>query len=220
MLLQKEREEVVEYSLKASQSGLCPGTSGNLSAFHKFAGMMAITPSGIDYDKMCPEDVVVMDLEGHILDGYRKPSSEWGMHSVFYKNRPDVCGVVHTHSMYCTTFAILQKPIRMIHYEIANVNNSEVPVAPYRLFGTPELAEEAYRTCGKGNAVLLSNHGIVVCGKDLAGAFALASSLENAAELQYHAEAIGRPNVLTDEQMDAVRVRFGSYGQGDGRSSY
>ena len=195
MLLQKEREEVVAYGKKVSEAGLCPGTSGNISVFNAEKGLMAISPSGLDYYSTTPEDVVVMDLDAHIVDGGRNPSSEWDLHSVFYKKKPEMGAVVHTHSVYCTTYAVLRRPIRAVHYAVYDAHAAEVPVAPYILFGTKELAEKAVEVCGDGNAVLLANHGIVVCGKNIAAAYSLAVNLEYTAELQYRAETIGKPYV-------------------------
>ena len=220
MLLQQEREQIVEYGIKCSEAGLCPGTSGNISAFNAEKGLMAISPSGIDYYKTKPEDVVIMDLDGKIVDGDKKPSSEWGLHSIFYKTKPGIGGVVHTHSIYCTTFAVLGRPIRAVHYAIADAGTPEIPVAPYHLFGTKELAEETIRVCGSGNAVLMANHGVIACGESVAKAFSLAVNLEYAAEIQYRAECIGKPNILTDEQMLEVIGRFKSYGQVGGKKSY
>ena len=174
---------------------------------------MAIKPSGIGYMETTPEDIVVMDLESHIVDGKRKPSSEWDMHTEFYKNKPSCRAIVHTHSRFCTTFAVLGKPIEAVHYVLADANCYEVPCAPYHTFGTPELANDAVKYCGDGDAVLLANHGIIVCGKNLKSAFGLAKNLEYIAELQYRAMCIGKPNVLNKEQMDEVFESFKSYGQ-------
>ena len=213
MLMQEERELIVEIGKQMSSSGLCPGTSGNQSSYNPELGLMAIKPSGIGYMETTPEDIVVMDLESHIVDGKRKPSSEWDMHTEFYKNKPNCRAVVHTHSRFCTTFAVLGKPIEAVHYVLADANCYEIPCAPYRRFGTPELANEAVKACGDGDAVLLANHGIIVCGKNLKSAFGLAKNLEYIAELQYRAMCIGKPNVLSHEQMDAVFEAFKSYGQ-------
>ena len=220
LLLQEEREQVVEYGIRCSEARLCPGTSGNISAFNRDKGLMAISPSGIDYYKTLPEDVVIMDLEGNIVDGVRKPSSEWGLHSIFYRKKPGIGGVVHTHSMFCTTYAVLGRPIRAVHYAIADAGTAEIPVAPYHLFGTAELAEDTVRVCGEGNAVLMANHGVIACGKDISSAYSLAVNLEYAAELQYRAEGIGTPNVLTEGQMREVIERFKSYGQSGSKKSY
>ena len=213
MLMQEERELIVEIGKLMSSSGLCPGTSGNQSIYNPELGLMAIKPSGITYDETKPEDVVIMDLESHIVDGKRKPSSEWDLHTEFYKHKPACRAIVHTHSRFCTTFAVLGKPIEAVHYVLADASCYEVPCAPYHTFGTPELASDAVKTCGDGDAVLLANHGIVVCGRNLNSAFGLAMNLEYIAELQYRAMCIGQPNVLSKEQMDAVFERFKTYGQ-------
>lgn len=215
MLMQEERELIVEYGKKLSTSGLCPGTSGNISIYNAEKNLMAISPSGIDYFETKLEDVVITDLEANVVDGNRKPSSEWALHTIFYKNKPDARAVVHTHSVYCTTFAVLGEPIRAVHYVIGDANTDTVPCAPYHTFGTVQLAEEAIKVCGDSNAVLLGNHGIVTCGKDLKGAFSLANNMEYIAKLQYQAMCIGKPNVLTTEQMDVVMERFKGYGQPD-----
>ena len=213
MLMQEERELIVEIGKQMSTSGLCPGTSGNQSIYNPELGLMAIKPSGIGYMETTPEDIVVMDLESHIVDGKRKPSGAWDMHTEVYRHKPSCRAIVHTHSRFCTTFAVLGKPIEAVHYVLADANCYEVPCAPYRRFGTPELANEAVKACGDGDAVLLANHGIIVCGKNLKSAFGLAKNLEYIAELQYLAMCIGKPNVLSHEQMDEVFEAFKSYGQ-------
>lgn len=221
MLMQEEREQVVAYGKKMSAAGLSTGTSGNISVYNPEEGLMAISPSGIDYFSTTPADVVITDLDANIVDGGRKPSSEWALHTAFYRRKPRIRAVVHTHSMYCTTFAVLGMPLRAVHYVIADAGAAEIPCAPYRLFGTPELAEAAVETCGRSDAVLLANHGLVACGRDIQGAYSLACSLEYLAELQYRAMCIGRPNILTDEQMAQVMERFQSYGQPkSGRTGY
>lgn len=213
MLMQSEREEIVSIGRRMSESGLCPGTSGNQSIYDPESGLMAIKPSGIDYGGTLPEDVVVMRLNGEIVEGCRKPSSEWYMHAEFYRGKPSCRAVVHTHSRFCTTFAVLGMPIRAVHYVIADANTCEIPCAPYRCFGTRELAEEAVKCCGGGDAVLLANHGIVVCGGSLSGAFGLARNLEYVAELQYRALCVGQPNVLGAAEMAEVFEAFRHYGQ-------
>ena len=133
MLLKKERELVVEYGKKMSAAGLSKGTSGNISIYNAEEKLMAISPSGVGYFETVPEDVVVMDLEGNVVEGDKKPSSEWGLHTVFYVNKPDAGAVVHTHSAYCTTFACLNMPIKALHYVIGGAGTAEVPCAPYKI---------------------------------------------------------------------------------------
>lgn len=213
MRMMKERELLAEYGRKMSAAGLSVGTSGNLSIYDPETGLMAITPSGVAYEDTTAADIVLTDLDAHVVEGSRKPSSEWALHTLFYKSHPDARAVVHTHSVYCTTLAALGLPLRAVHYAMAGAGVAEVPCAPYRLFGTVELAEAAVEACGESNAVLLANHGLVACGKDLPSAFALAYNLEFTAEIQWRTMAVGTPNILTDEEMAAVVERFKSYGQ-------
>ena len=213
MLMRAEREALVDYGKKLSLAGLCPGTSGNLSVYDPDSGLMAITPSGLNYFETCPEDIVITDLSGNIADGGRRPSSELNLHAAFYRAKPEARSVVHTHSVFCTTLGILGEPIRAVHFMIGAANSREIPLAPYVTFGTEELAEVAVRLCGGSKAVMLANHGLVTCGGSLADAFELAVTLEYVAQLQYRARCAGSPNVLDDEQIDAAIERFRSYGQ-------
>lgn len=209
----EEKKELVEYGKKMSAEGLSSGTSGNLSIYLKEEGVVLITPSGIGYFDTEPEDIVVMDLDGNIVEGSRKPSSEWHLHTLFYKNKPEAGAVVHTHSKYCTTLSTLRMPIKAVHYVIADAGTDEVSCAPYRRYGTEELAKVAVETAGESNAVLLANHGIVVCGKNLKSAYGLAKGMEYVAEIQVTAMSVGEPVVLTKEEMEEVMEGFKTYGQ-------
>ena len=209
----EEKKELVEYGKKMSAEGLSSGTSGNLSIYLKEEGVVLITPSGIGYFDTTPEDIVAMDLEGNIIEGTRKPSSEWHLHTLFYKNKPEARAVVHTHSKFCTTLATLRMPIKAVHYVIADAGTNEVPCAPYRRYGTEELAKVAVESAGESNAVLLANHGIVVCGKNLKSAYGLAKGMEYVAEIQVTAMSVGEPVVLSKEEMDEVLEGFKTYGQ-------
>lgn len=213
MLLQKEREEIVEYGKKMSSAGLSSGTSGNISIYNEEEKLMAISPSGIGYFDTKIEDVVIMNLDGEIVEGDRKPSSEWGLHTSVYKAKPECRAVVHTHSMYCTVFSTLHQPLKAVHYVIGDAGVATVPCAPYRTFGTMELAEVAVETMGKSDAVLLANHGMIACGKSIKSAYGLACGMEFCAQVQYRAMSIGQPVVIDDEEMDRVMEKFKSYGQ-------
>ena len=209
----EEKKELVEYGKKMSAEGLSSGTSGNLSIYLKEEGVVLITPSGIGYFDTKPEDIVAMDLEGNIIEGTRKPSSEWHLHTLFYKNKPEARAVVHTHSKFCTTLSTLRMPIKAVHYVIADAGTNEVPCAPYRRYGTEELAKVAVESAEESNAVLLANHGIVVCGKNLKSAYGLAKGMEYVAEIQVTAMSVGEPVVLSKEEMDEVLEGFKTYGQ-------
>lgn len=213
MMLEKERELVVAYGKKMSSQGLSKGTSGNISIYNAEKKLMAISPSGIGYFETEPEDVVIMDLNGNVVEGKRKPSSEWGLHTVFYQNKPEARSVVHTHSSYCTIFACLNQPIKAVHYVIGGAGVTEIPVAKYQTFGTEELAQSAIKACGESKAVLLANHGLVVCGPNIQKAFGLAVNIEFVAEMQYRTMSVGTPVILTDEQMEASMKRAKTYGQ-------
>lgn len=213
MFLESERRRVAEFGRRMSAEGLSNGTSGNLSVYVPEEGYMVLSPSGMRYEDIHPEDVVVLTLEGKPVDGERKPSSEWALHTKFYRRHPAARAVVHTHSMYCTTLACLGKPLEAVHYAIGAAGTARIPVAPYRLFGSPELAEAAVETCGDGKAVLLANHGLVAWEGSLPKAFSLARDLEFTAELQWRAMAVGTPNILTDSQMAEALERFKTYGQ-------
>ncbi|MEG0365656.1 MAG: class II aldolase/adducin family protein [Coprobacillus sp.] len=213
MLMEKERKEIVEYGKEMSVSGLTKGTAGNISIYDSKTGYMAISPSGIGYNETTPEDVVVMRLDGSVVEGDRKPSSEHDLHSAIYKLKPDMRSVVHTHSTYCVVMSCMNMPLKAVHYVLADAGCFEVPVAPYCTYGTLELAEVVKETIGEGNAVLMANHGMLACGTSLKSAYGLAATCEWTAEIQWRCLAIGQPNVLNNEQMNLVLEKFKGYGQ-------
>lgn len=212
MLLKAERDLVVAYGKKLAAARLVTGTSGNLSIFNKAERLMVISPSGLDYQLMEPEDVVVMNLQQKVVDGTRKPSSEYRLHGIFYEKRKDVGAVVHTHSPFATTIACLNHDLPAVHYTIAYAG-SKVACAPYATFGTEQLAENAYLAMESRNATLLANHGLVAVGVDIAAAFSTALEIEYVAELYYRASSIGEPVIVADNEMENVIARFKNYGQ-------
>ena len=213
MLMLKERELVVEYGKKMSSAGLSKGTSGNISVFNRELGYMAISPSGVGYFETNPEDVVIMDVEANIIEGEKKPSSEFDLHLSFYRAKKDANAVVHAHSTFCTTFACLRKPLLALHYVIGVAGTDTINCAEYATYGTPEMAHNAIVACGEGKAVLLANHGLVVTGPTMAKAFSLAENMEFIAEMQYRAMCIGEPAVLDHDEMNRVMTKFKTHGQ-------
>lgn len=212
MLLLKEREQVVAYCKKLITAGLTKGTGGNISAFDRESGLYAISPSGMDYFSMTPEDVVVMNLQGEVVEGSRKPSSEWDLHRIFYQNRKDLNAIVHTHSVYCTVLATNREGLPPSSYLVAFAGK-DVRCADYASFGTPELAKLAYEGMADRNAVLLANHGLVTGGSDLLHAFQVAEQIEFCAEVYVKARSIGKPVILPEDEMERMIERFGDYGQ-------
>jgi L-fuculose-phosphate aldolase len=208
MLLQEERQNVVEYCRKLDAGGLTTGTGGNISIFNAKEGLMAISPSSLDYGEMTAEDVVVMDLDANVIDSDLRPSSEFGMHLTCYKNRQDIKAVVHTHSPKATTLAVMGWDLPAVHYMIALSGGATIRCTPYRLFGTMELAEEALKALEGSFACLLGNHGTLATGPDIGYAYSLAEHTEFCADIYLRAKTIGEPNILSDEQISEVIEKF------------
>ncbi len=212
MLMQKEREEIVRFGKKMLRAQLTSGTGGNLSIFNRREGLIAISPSGIEYEELEPADVPVTNVAGQTVDGCRKPSSELGFHLSLFRKRPDINAVVHTHSVYATTMACLNWEIPAVHYLVA-YSGRKVPLAPYATFGTPELAANVAESIGSHNALLLANHGLVTVGPNLATAFAVAEEIELVARIYYQAQCIGKPVIIPDDEMARVMEKFAVYAQ-------
>jgi L-fuculose-phosphate aldolase len=212
MILQQEREEIVFFGRKLLEANLTTGSGGNLSIFNRQSGHIAIKPTGVDYLEMHPEDVVVMNLEGEIIDGRLKPSSEVSLHLGLLRARTDINAVVHTHQVYAATLACLNWEIPAIHY-LVGFSGNKVPLAPYATYGTPELAQNVVQAIGPYNACLMANHGIVTIGANLSAAFNVAEELELVARLYYQSKCIGNPQILSDQEMEVVVKKFTTYGQ-------
>jgi L-fuculose-phosphate aldolase len=212
MQLETERNTIVRFGLKLVESGLTTGTGGNLSIINRDSGQVAVTPSGIDYAILRPEDVVLIDLDGNIQDGDYKPSSELGFHLSVYHQRQDVQAMVHTHSPYATTMACLGWEIPAVHY-LVGFAGKKVPLAPYATFGTPELARNVAENIGEYNVLLLANHGLLAVGRNMDAAFAAAEEIEFVARIYYQTQSIGKPVILPEEEMDIVVEKFKNYGQ-------
>lgn len=219
MLMEKERREIVEYGKQMLSSGLTKGTAGNISIYDAETGYVAISPSGIGYFDTEEEDIVIIDLNGNVIEGKRTPSSEHGLHTAIYRIKPQMRAVVHTHSTFCTTLACLNQPLKAVHYVLADAGTSCVPLVPYWTYGTPELAEAVEHTIGESNAVLLANHGMLACGETLKAAFGLATTCEWVAEIQWRCQCAGTPSILSEEQIHVVMDHFRTYGQTDGEGN-
>ena len=208
MLLQKEREMIVAYGKRMLSAGLTRGTGGNLSIYDRNLELMAITPSGIPYEEIEAEDIIIMKLDGTIVEGNKTPSSEHAMHEIVYRTREDVGAMLHVHSTFAVTLACLNEDLPAVDYMVAYSRGRSVKCAPYASFGTTDLAVNALKTMGNQNAVLLANHGMNVVGPDLPKAFAIAEQLEFCAELYVRARTIGKPVILPDDEMDEMVKRF------------
>ncbi|MDP9454793.1 MAG: class II aldolase/adducin family protein [Actinomycetota bacterium] len=208
------REGLAAAARRLVSSGLVTGTSGNVSA-RTGEGDVLITPSGLSYEVMDPESIVLVDLDGELLEGSLAPSSETPMHTGIYKARRNVEAVVHTHSRYATTLACLGWSIPPVHYMLTTLGpDGRVPLAPYALYGTEELAGAAAGALGESHkACLLQNHGTVTVGKSAEEAFTSSVVLEEMAELYYHARLAGEPTLLDRDQVNEVAEKISGYGQ-------
>lgn len=212
MRLEKERNDVVEYGKRMITSRLTTATGGNISVFNRKEGLVAISPTGMNYMETRPEDIVVVKLDGSVVEGSRKPSSETPLHLAHYRLRSDIGAVVHTHSVFAATFATLRWEIPAMHYLIG-FSGRKVPIAPYATYGSDELARVTSEAIGDSNAVLMANHGLLTVGKTLDAAFTVAEVVELMAQVYYQAKSIGQPVLLTDAEMTDVLKSFSSYGQ-------
>jgi L-fuculose-phosphate aldolase len=197
-----------------SASGLVVGTSGNVSA-RTPDGNVLVSPSGLDYAILEPEDVVLMDLDGKMLEGSFEPSVETPMHTGIYRARPEAGGIVHTHARYSTTLACLNWEILPIHYMLTVLSDEgTVPIARYATYGTEELARNAAQALGDSHrACLLRNHGTIAVGASVSEAYARTELLEEMAEIYYRAKLAGEPMLLTPQQMAEVSAKIHDYGQ-------
>jgi len=208
------REEVARVAKRLIDSGLVTGTSGNVSA-RTPEGDILVTPSGVDYEVLGPEDVVLVDVEGAVLKGSLEPSSETPMHTGVYRARPEVGAVVHTHSIYATTLACLGWPIPPVHYMLTTLSDDgRIPLAPYTTYGTEKLAAYASDALGESrNACLLQSHGTITVGDSPGEAFSRTVVLEEVAEIYYRTSVAGEPVLLSPEQVEEVAAKISGYGQ-------
>ena len=209
-MMMQEKEQVVRYGKKLIDRRLTTGSGGNISVYNREKNLVAISPSGLDYYETTPEDIVILDMDGNLVEGKHRPSSEAGMHLAFYKNRADVSGIVHTHSKFATAIACMGWELPAVHYLIGMAGH-RVKCTGYATYGSDELAKEALETIGDSNAVLLANHGLIALGEDVDRAFSTAEHLEFVSEVYYLTKTLGTPNILSDEDMDEVMKKFGTY---------
>lgn len=193
-------------------AGFCPSKSGNVSARTE-AGFL-ITPSGLPYAQTTPADLIELSLDGAVLSGARKPSSEWPFHAAIYRARPEAQAIVHTHSPRATALSCTRRGIPAFHYMIALCGGADIRCADYATFGTPELAENAVRALAGRKAVLLANHGVIALGASLAGAHQIVAEVENLAGQYLDILAAGLDPVILDEaEMARVSAKFAGYGK-------
>ncbi len=207
--------ELARAAKRLAALGLMPGTTGNLS-IRSHVGML-VTPSGMNWDLMEPQDLIEMSLEGERRRGLRTPTTEWRLHGELYRARPELEAIVHTHSRFATIISCLRETIPAIHYMIALTGGPVIPCARYETYGTQELAVSCVESLGGGKATLLANHGQVSASTSLEDAVKVAIEVENLAFTWWHARSTGNAVILDDAEIARVAKQFQSYGQGKRR---
>lgn len=206
------RKQIIELCLQMNATGLNQGTSGNISAVHN--DHMLITPSGIAYEKLTPEQIAKMPIDTDTTDfeGPCKPSSEWHFHRAILQSNRDFGAVIHTHSMFATTLSISRTDIPPCHYMIAAFGGSTVRCADYATFGTSDLSDNIVTAMKDRSACLMANHGMVVAGANLDKAMWAAVELETLSSQYFHANLAGNMVLLPEEEIDIVLEKFKGYG--------
>ena len=210
----KVREAVVDTARGMNAAGINRAKAGNVSARWRVAGFdgFLVTPTGVPYERLGPDDVVAMTLEGEPR-GRLEPSSEWRFHRDIYAARTDAGAIVHAHSPFCTTLACLRRGIPAFHYMVAVAGGRDIRCADYATFGSQGLADGVLAALEGRRACLLANHGMLALADDLKRALQLAIEVESLAEMYWRALQVGEPVLLPDAEMDRVLGKFASYGQ-------
>ena len=204
------RDQLIASARAMQPAGLNKGTSGNVSV--RSGEGFYITPTGLPYESLTADDIPLMALDGS-HEGRCKPSSEWRFHRDLYATRPEVGAVLHAHSPFAVSLACLRRAIPPFHYMIARFGGDTIRCADYAIFGSPELSTAAMLAMRERKGCLLANHGLLVAGRDLTEALALAVELEELCEQYWRASQLCEPVLLSAAEMAAVLDKFQSYGQ-------
>ncbi|GAC1670864.1 MAG: L-ribulose-5-phosphate 4-epimerase [Candidatus Limnocylindrales bacterium] len=214
MQLESLRHELVHLHDELPRNGLVTWTGGNVSARDPASGLVAIKPSGVRYGELTAESMVVLDLDGTIVEGKLKPSSDTASHLHVYRHRPDVNGVVHTHSRYATAFAAVGRSIPVYLTAQADEFGGEIPCAGFALIGDEAIGAQVVAAIGRSPAVLLKNHGVFTIGPSAGAAVKAAVMVEDIAATVWLALQIGTPDVLPDDVVEQLHRRYTTvYGQ-------
>ena len=217
MKMEQERTTIIEISQKLLKVGLFHSGQGNISVYNREQGLIAITPSAVPYEDRTPEDVCIVDLEGNLVSGKWKPTSEIQLHLIYYNRREDINAVVHTHAPKSTVFGIIgSESMPMVLNEAAMCIGRPVPVAPYARPGTKELAEVSFESMGGGVAVIMAHHGLTTVGSSLERAFMTSLAVESTAAAIITARSMGRePRELDPDEVSVLWDMFMGYGPKD-----
>jgi L-ribulose-5-phosphate 4-epimerase len=214
MMLELLKEELFQLHLELPRNNLVTWTGGNISGRDPETGLVAIKPSGVRYEDLRPEHMVVLDLQGGIVEGGLKPSSDTYSHLYIYRARPDVGGVVHTHSRYASAFAAVGKSIPCVLTAMADEFGGSIPCGGFALIGDEAVGKVVVESIGKSPAVLLKNHGVFTIGKNPTAAVKAAVMTEDVAAIVWMAYQIGQPDEIPVEDIARLHKRYmNDYGQ-------
>jgi L-ribulose-5-phosphate 4-epimerase len=214
--LREARAHVSDLHAELVTAGLVAWTSGNISARVPGTELMVIKPSGVAYADLTPAAMVVCDLDGQVVEGPLSPSSDTATHAYVYRHLPDVGGVVHTHSPYATAWAAVGEPIPCVITAMADEFGGEIPVGPFALIGSDEIGRGIVATLAshRSPAVLMRSHGVFTIGPTARAAVQAAVMCEDVARTVHLARALGTPDPLAPDQVDALHQRYTHvYGQ-------
>ena len=213
-MLELLRETLWSLHMELPKNELVKWTGGNVSARDPETGYVVIKPSGVRYEDMTPEDMVIVDLDGDVIEGDLKPSSDTLSHLYIYRHRPDVGGVVHTHSPYATAFAAVGKPIPVCLTAIADEFGGPIPCGGFALIGSEAIGKAVVEAIGSSSAVLLKQHGVFTIGPDAEAAVKAAVMTEDVAKAVWLAMQIGEPEAIAEEDVAKLHDRYSNvYGQ-------
>ena len=213
-MLEKLREELVQLHLELPRHNLVAWTSGNVSARDPGTGLVVIKPSGIRYEDLTPESMVVVDLDGKMVEGRYKPSSDTFAHVYVYRHREDVNGVVHTHSTFATAWAAAGRPIPPVLTAICDEFGGAIPVGAYAKIGGDEIGQEIIRSIGSSPAILMKNHGVFTVGRTPEAAVKAAVMVEDVARTVFYTMQLGQPDEIPAEEVARAHRRYlEEYGQ-------
>lgn len=213
MLLQELREIVWKCNLELPKNGLVKMTSGNISGRDRQTGLVVIKPSGYSYEEMSPADMIVVDMDGKVVEGRLKPSVDTETHLYVYAHRSDVWGVGHTHSPYASSFAALGQPIPPCLTASAMLGG-EIPLGGYVAIGGAAIGAEIVAKIGGARAIIMQNHGVFTIGDSPKQATKMAVEVEEIAKITHLAMLRGQPFILTPEQLGETGDMYSSlYGQ-------
>ena len=207
-MLETLREELWRLHMELPKNGLVMWTGGNVSARDPQTGYVAIKPSGVHYTDLRPEHMVIVDLDGQRVEGDLKPSSDTASHLYIYRHRPDVNGVVHTHSPYATAFAAVNRPIPVYLTAIADEFGGPIPCGGFALIGSEAIGKVVLESIGDSQAVLLKNHGVFTVGRSVEAAVKAAVMVEDVAHTVWLALQLGQPDEISPEDVAKLHDRY------------